>query len=244
MWISVNARVQGISHIKSDTPCQDYNISCDNGDTYAIILSDGAGSALYSEIGAMIVCEAVKAYVFEDFKYLYNCDAKEFKSRLIHRIRTRLGIAAKKHNSSKNDFASTLLFVAVNKNKFICGHLGDGIIGIIDNDNNAKALSLPENGEFVNSTFFTTSNNYQYHLRIAKGYVDNIQTFFIMSDGASECLFQKNRKQMAKAIVLFNDWLKQYKKEEVAKAIGDNMKEIFTRYTNDDCSLSMLQKQI
>ena len=119
MWTSVNAKIKGISHIKSGTPCQDYNISCDNGDTYAIILSDGAGSALHSEIGANIVCEALKAYVFEDFEYLYNCDAKEFKSRLIHRIRTRLGIAAKKHNSSKNDFASTLLFVAVNNNKFI-----------------------------------------------------------------------------------------------------------------------------
>lgn len=243
MWTSVNAKIKGISHIKSGTPCQDYNISCDNGDTYAIILSDGAGSALHSEIGANIVCESVKAYVFEDFEYLYNCDAKEFKSRLIHRIRTRLGIAAKKHNSSKNDFASTLLFVAVNNNKFICGHLGDGIIGTIDNDNNAIALSLPENGEFANSTYFTTSKNYLYHLRIAKGCVDNIQTFFIMSDGSAECLFHKNSKQMAKAVVLFNDWLKQYKKEEVAKAIGDNMKEIFTRYTNDDCSLSMLQKQ-
>ena len=181
MWTSVNAKIKGISHIKSGTPCQDYNISCDNGDTYAIILSDGAGSALHSEIGANIVCEALKAYVFEDFEYLYNCDAKELKSRLIHRIRTRLGIAAKKHNSSKNDFASTLLFVAVNNNKFICGHLGDGIIGTIDNDNNAIALSLPENGEFANSTYFTTSKNYQYHLRIAKGNVNNIQTFLKIS---------------------------------------------------------------
>ena len=63
MWTSVNAKIKGISHIKSGTPCQDYNISCDNGDTYAIILSDGAGSALHSEIGANIVCEALKAYV-------------------------------------------------------------------------------------------------------------------------------------------------------------------------------------
>lgn len=151
------------------------------------------------------------------------------------------GVCQFRFLQDRKETASTLLFVAVNNNKFICGHLGDGIIGTIDNENNAIALSLPENGEFTNSTYFTTSKNYLYHLRIAKGCVDNIQTFFIMSDGSAECLFHKNSKQMAKAVILFNDWLKQYKKEEVAKAICDNMKEIFTRYTNDDCSLSMLQ---
>ena len=60
----------------------------------------------------------------------------------------------------------TLLFVSIKNNKYIAGHIGDGIIGIIDEKGDAIVLSEPENGEFANTTYFTTSENYKYHLRL------------------------------------------------------------------------------
>lgn len=242
MWKSVNAKIQGTLHKKLDIPCQDYTTSSNKEEVYIIVLADGAGSAKHSERGAKIACEAVQSFISKNFISIYNTEAKEVKANLIHRIRTRLGIAAKKNNCNKDEFASTLLFVAVRHDMFICGHLGDGVIGIIDNQQQVRVLSLPENGEFANFTFFTTSKNYQYHLRLIKGKIDDIEAFLIMSDGAADCLFHKKTNQFANAVLLFSNWIKQYEHHKVSEAIKDNMEKIFSQYTTDDCSINILQK--
>ena len=54
------------------------------------------------------------------------------------------------------DLASTLLFVAIKDNKFIMAHIGDGIIGYLKQDE-LKIATHPMNGEFINTTVFTTS---------------------------------------------------------------------------------------
>lgn len=242
MWKSVKAIVQGSSHINSNIPCQDYTTSKNDGEVAVIVLADGAGSVKHSEMGARIACETIISFICGKFDVIYNGDAIQIKMNLIHRIRTRLGIAAKKYNSNKEDFASTLLFVAVKNDMFFCGHLGDGVIGIIDNDNQTKVLSFPECGEFANSTFFTTSKKYKHHLRLIKGKTFNIKSFFIMSDGAADCLFQKETNNFAKAILLFSSWVEQYDINDVNKAIEDNMRNMFLQYTTDDCSFNLLQR--
>lgn len=243
MWISTNVAIQGSSHIKSCTPCQDYVDSVITEKGGAIVLSDGAGSAKYSNVGSEISCSALFDYISERFDELYNGNAHEIKLNIIHRIRTRLGIAAKNRSTKKDDFASTLLFVAIENDKFVCGHLGDGVIGYITLDNSVEVLSKPENGEFANTTFFTVSKNYQRHLRLIKGSTKEVKAFFLMSDGAAECLYQRKSNQFANAINMFSNWIDLYDITEVKKAIKENLERLFPLQTTDDCSFNIIQRK-
>ena len=188
IWKVIKAEMTGTSHKKNGTPCQDVTKKLVTSNSCTIVLADGAGSASLSELGAELTCKSVLRTFHRDFEELFDMDPSLAKTKIIHSIRTRLGIKAKKFNQKKEELASTLLFVSIKNNKYIAGHIGDGIIGIIDEKGDAIVLSEPENGEFANTTYFTTSKNYKYHLRLYRGEIDNYNSFFLMSDGAAEGL--------------------------------------------------------
>lgn len=239
IWKVTKAEMTGTSHKKNGTPCQDVTKKLVTSNSCTIVLADGAGSASLSELGAELTCKSVLRTFHRDFEELFDMDSSLAKTKIIHSIRTRLGIKAKKFNQKKEELASTLLFVSIKNNKFIAGHIGDGIIGIIDEKGDAIALSEPENGEFANTTYFTTSENYKYHLRIYRGGIDNYNSFFLMSDGAADCLYHKKQRIFAPAIRSFSSWIEKYDEESVNLALLENMTKIFPKHTTDDCSFIM-----
>lgn len=240
MWKVIHSCVQGTSHIKTKTPCQDvvkYRL-INNG--VILALSDGAGSAKHSMFGAEISCDTIIDCFTQDFEWYYNADSIKVQEKIIHRIRTRLGIKAKSLESLKEDFASTLLFICIQGDQIIMGHIGDGIIGAIK-ENELIPLSKPEKGEFANSTYFTTSRNYHAHFRLYKGKINNILSIFLMSDGAADCLYDKKNERFAKAILSFSSWMKHNNIDDVNRALFENMFKLFPLYTSDDCSFIMCQ---
>ena len=239
IWKVIKAEMTGTSHKKNGTPCQDVTKKLVTSNSCTIVLADGAGSASLSELGAELTCKSVLRTFHRDFEELFDMDPSLAKTKIIHSIRTRLGIKAKKFNQKKEELASTLLFVSIKNNKYIAGHIGDGIIGIIDEKGDAIVLSEPENGEFANTTYFTTSENYKYHLRLYRGEIDNYNSFFLMSDGAAECLYHKKQKIFAPAIRSFSSWIEKYDEESVNRAILENMTKMFTKHTTDDCTFIM-----
>ena len=241
MWKSVSVCIQGSSHKKMNMPCQDVvKTQClDNG--CIIVLSDGAGSCAFSEYGANITCDLILNYFKQNFSYIFDLDSKIVQEKIIHRIRTRLGLKAKSLDSIKEELSSTLCFVAINDNKFIIGHIGDGIIGAIRKNKEPSLISDSERGEFANTTHFTTSRNYHAHFRLYKGYIEDINSFFIMSDGGADCLFNKKDKTFAKAINIFSAWINHYSIDEVNKALYDNLVDMIPQHTTDDCSFAMCQ---
>ena len=242
VWKVIKAEMTGTSHKKNGTPCQDVTNKFVTENSCTIVLADGAGSASLSEFGAELTCKSILRTFHKDFDELFYMDSLLVKTKIIHSIRTRLGIKAKKHKKEKQELASTLLFVSIMNNKYIAGHIGDGIIGAIDENGKAIVISEPENGEFANSTYFTTSENYRFHLRLYKGEVDNYNSFFMMSDGAADCLFHKKEKIFAPAIHSFNRWIEKYDEESINKALLENMINMFPKHTTDDCSFIMCKK--
>lgn len=239
IWKVIKAEMIGTSHKKSGTPCQDVTNKLVSENSCTIVLADGAGSASLSEIGAELACQSILSTLHSDFDEFFEMDSLLAKRKIIHGIRTRLGIKAKIYDRDKQEFASTLLFVSIKNNKFIAGHIGDGIIGAIDEKGTAIMLSEPENGEFANSTYFTTSNDYRYHFRLYRGNVDNFSSFFLMSDGAADCLYHKMAKTFAPAILSFSRWIEKYDEDSVNKALYENMLKMFPKHTTDDCSFIM-----
>lgn len=242
IWKVINAEITGTSHKKSGTKCQDVTKKLVTDNCCTIVLADGAGSAALSEIGAELTCESVVKIFHQNFDALFDMDCSLAKTKIIHSIRTRLGIKAKRLNRKKDELASTLLFVSIKDSKYIVGHIGDGVIGTINEKGDVFALSEPENGEFANTTYFTTSKNYKSHLRLYKGKVDNYNSFFLMSDGAADCLFHKKQKAFAPAIRAFSSWMETYDEESVNKALLENMTKMFPIHTTDDCSFIMCKK--
>lgn len=242
MWACINGVLQGKSHVQTNTPCQDKIAFRRNTDLISIALADGAGSCVYSDIGAEIAVETTCKYLFKEFDRLINLEALQIAKELIHRIRTRLGIRAKRDSCTIGDYSSTLLFCAIHKDKALVGHLGDGVIGVIGNDV-MKVISFPENGEFANTTYFTTSTSYQKHFRIQKiCNADSYDGFVLMSDGSSECLYDKKQKKLATAVLKISSWIETNSEQEVNEALMHNMQELFFQKTNDDCSVIIAQR--
>ncbi len=242
-WKLAGSSVIGLSHIKNNLPCQDHISILDNDDCCCISLADGAGSAKFAELGASIVtsktCELIEQY-FDNF---FEDEAKEVREKIIHVLRTNLGKQAKVKEAVKRDFASTLLFVAIKGDNFIAGHIGDGIIGYIKGDE-LITLSPPENGEYINETYFVTSINYQKNLRLFKGSVENISGFVLMSDGTCESLFDKANRNLAPIVKEIVEWLDENPTDVVTNALKSNLEEVIRNKTLDDCSLAIMKKII
>jgi serine/threonine protein phosphatase PrpC len=236
MWKIAGAAIIGTSHISSNTECQDKIDYNDESDTICIALADGAGSCKYSGIGAEISCKATIDYLKQKFDLFWRLAEKEVKRTIIHGIMTRLGIEASKLHCDKSELSSTLLFAAIKGNRFIIGHIGDGVI-CGEKDNALVLLSAPENGEFANTTYFVTSNNYKHHFRIYRGDVSEFSSFYLMSDGASESLFHKKTQKISPVLSSFSQWMESHPIAEVNEALSENIKEYFSKHTTDDCSI-------
>lgn len=243
MWKIAGAAIIGSSHVKNGTPCQDYIHSRTREHIICIALADGAGSYKYSETGAEIACTTITNYLTKDFDRFFSMSPLEIKRFIIHGIRTRLGQKASALKTTKAEMSSTLLFVAISNDKFIIGHLGDGVI-CGETNKDLVLLSAPENGEFANTTYFVTTKNYVPHFRIYKGNVSEFSSFFLMSDGAAEALFHKKEHTFSSALKTFASWLDDHTPDQVNTAIKSNMENLFPKHTTDDCSLIIARKSV
>jgi serine/threonine protein phosphatase PrpC len=238
---TAGASVRGTSHIKNNIPCQDKVYRCAAKNTITISLADGAGSCSMSEIGADISTQFVADYLCENFDKIYTQDSDKTIEILLSSIKQLLTRKSEDLNVSLKEFSSTLLFVSVKNGNYIAGHIGDGLIGCYL-DGNPKVLSFPENGEYSNQTYFTTSETAKDHLRIYKGELSTINGFILMSDGSYDSLFDKSKKKLALANETFFSWMKDSNnsQQKVEEALSSNLESLFTKATTDDCSVNLL----
>lgn len=240
-WKVAGAKVQGKGHIKHDIPCQDA-ISSKQRNTFAVVsLADGAGSYEHSRIGAELVTTSICRILEKHFNSLYRIDNEFAANRIFDYLNKKLNEKAKELEIDKKQLSSTLLFVAVMGNqRFLAGHIGDGCIGYVDPDG-VSVLSHPDNGEFSNVTFFLTSESSRDHMRIYKGELEDIVGFVIMSDGGADNLYSRREQTLSKVVINMLSWLDNNLQHHVSLALTENMAELFTKKTPDDCSVNLLR---
>ena len=208
---------------------------------YGLSLADGAGSCKHSDIGAEIITKKILEYIQGNFDYLYSYKTDNISKKLLDYIESKLKEISSDKKINLKDLSSTLLFVAIKDNKYIVGHIGDGVIGMLDKDNNLSTISHPSNGEFSNVTFFTTSLHYPERLRIIKAPVDNNIGFILMSDGSQESLYDKRRQKLTDINKSIINWLKNYDEKKVEDALHNNLKNVICKKTIDDCSIGIMR---
>ncbi|MBW4560093.1 MAG: protein phosphatase 2C domain-containing protein [Mojavia pulchra JT2-VF2] len=161
-WQVVAASVCGTSHLKNQELCQDahhWQILPDN--VLVAAAADGAGSASQGKVGAMVAVEAA----------IENISIKEITRHLladddvVKSLLTEAMLAAKKavedeasaSNKQPQDLATTLILMVATPEVVAVAQIGDGLAVARDSIGNLLALTIPDNGEYINETTFLTS---------------------------------------------------------------------------------------
>lgn len=241
MWKLVHTSVQGRGHVRKNIPCQDKTYAISKNDVSTIVLADGAGSACYSHYGAECVTQIVGELLSDKFEsYFQESNASLVKKNLVDNICQELRERAIDLNCDVKELASTLLAVAVKGEDFLIVHLGDGVIGYF-RDGDLKVASHPDNGEFCNTTTFTTSSNAMHSMKLLKGQLNNITGFILFSDGTESCLYNSTTKTIVQSISnVFSD-IQTEEIDTVENDLKETLEEIKTR-TLDDCSIAIMCK--
>ena len=166
-----HASRQGAAHLKDGTPNQDSvlvaNLALGHlGPVAVMAVSDGAGSARYSQHGSRAACIAGVASLTRQLQRNPAIAVKEHLmrsalQRAVRSARRSVMEAAKgAHGVSGpadvTEYACTLMLTLAGARLVGVAHVGDGCV-VAGNGEEWLLLSEPDNGEFANETRFLTN---------------------------------------------------------------------------------------
>lgn len=234
--------VCGRFHESRRMPCQDRAISSRGKTVSVIALSDGAGSVSFADTGASIVVSEISKFLRASFHLLLDLDRDQIAKLIISRLQKSLNRRAGKENISLNELSATLLFVATDGEKFLCGQLGDGRIARFNTDTlRSDSVFDGHKGEHFNETIFVTSSGAISELYLEWGESKDVGGFALMSDGAEDSLFNRSERKFAPALSRMLAWFNSYPERKVQSAITDNIANVLRERTQDDVSLALLR---
>lgn len=179
---------RGISHEKSNLPCQDFAVFeyAKNGNVI-LALADGASSAQYAREAAIANTGAVVSLFSRiTLERFQKHDAERQAEDIITACHRQIKRFAKQVGCTDfKQFSATLLFAVFSKNSVLVGHLGDGAIYGTDDNGKIDFCSDPENIAGVSTrTRFTVSKNAKEYLRLYSIEPKHCRNLVMTSDGA------------------------------------------------------------
>jgi serine/threonine protein phosphatase PrpC len=240
-WQTAVAAVTGAGHERQALTCQDFAASRQSNGVTAISLADGAGSARNSDVGAQCAVECVLAALCGRFEALWEADLPRIAQFILGSVLQSLLHQSQILGVSVDELACTILFASAKDDRFIMGHLGDGVIGI-EHHGNLEVLSHPERGEHANETIFTTSSRALESFKIIKGSLNGYTSFILMSDGTAESLYLRSQKTLAHAAKVMCSWFDKNPPATVQEALLRNLRELFREQTTDACSIALMRQ--
>ncbi len=233
--------MQGVSHKKTNKKCEDAVLTLKKDKFIFLGVSDGAGSVKSAYTASWIVLHLL-ALEFEE-KLEEYLDSKNISKKILSFLETRLMFLAKYTKLEFEELSSTLIFALILEDKYIIGHIGDGIVVNIDQDNSLNILSKPENFEFANETVFCNTLGYQDRLRIYQGGVSEIQNGLLLcSDGVEDAIYDYKEDKVASICEQMINWLDDYDEEKVSGALQYNLEKNIARLSSDDLSVVILKR--
>lgn len=240
MWKTIVCTMQGRSHAAKDLPCQDKTAEAIGDTSTAVALADGAGSARLSHFGAACTTQAATAVLSTALAELLNePDGRLAKLRLLSAVQEALDAEKAALACETRDLACTLLCAAADREHFLLGHVGDGVIGYLQNGE-VKVASHPENGEFSNTTVFVTSGRAAESMKLFKGTVGSIKGFVLMTDGTEAALYHKRDKCLAPALKRMIHLCRLLPKARAEQLLAETLQNTVSKATTDDCGIAFL----
>ncbi len=166
-WNIAHASVRGTSHVEKGTECQDrYDyrlLPTAKGETLVVVLSDGAGSSQFSQIGAEHACALFIKEIEEqliDAEGFYNLN-EEFGRLWLEYFRQKIFEYAEEQKNDVREYACTFLAAIVWRDGAVFYQVGDGgIIYSMTGEAESYCFGVPPPfKEYANATDFITEKN-------------------------------------------------------------------------------------
>ena len=184
-----HAQIKGSYHQQNQHPCEDVVLMRTTRDYLFYGLADGQSGAKNGTAGGQVCLKAISSFIESvGIENLLNAPfPDELPCTFVKAFRKELVPLAESNSASINEFASTLLAIAVDlrNGKYILLHLGDGCVISIPHTGDPIPISAPENGITSHHTWLTTSENAVSHFRVTFGSFTNKRRLLLMSDGAT-----------------------------------------------------------
>jgi hypothetical protein len=187
-WRIFAAASIGSSHIEVGTPCQDAFAHALVGDTLLGVVCDGAGSQPLSHLGAQAVTSGLVALLQQleaGAAPLSTLPDLEFASAIaeaVGQVREALQKQASDNGVEISAYSCTLVGAVANATGGRFFHIGDGL-AVAEHADAPSVVSLPENGEYANETYFVSGEQWREHLRFT-AFTQTATRIALMSDGA------------------------------------------------------------
>jgi hypothetical protein len=205
-WRVYAAAAIGSSHIENGTPCQDAFAHATAGEVLVAVVCDGAGSAPRSHVGSArfsrAVADALAARAAQIPVELCDADPADLAEAAqlaISAERSGLRELADTEGVELSAYAATLVCAVVGPAGGWFLHVGDGL-GVAELVDGTAALSLPENGEYANETYFVTGSEWAAHLRLT-AIPGPVRVLALMSDGAAPFVMARNNTGLFRAFM-------------------------------------------
>lgn len=205
-WRVAGVSVAGPSHLLDGGECQDaHSIALDADGLVVALVSDGAGSTAHGGLAARFLCEHLTPLLRRAARI--DGELRPFdeasRPRLSRRISTAIGTArrgllafSRKHGIDPDELLATLVgAIAHPRLGAVFFHVGDGAAICFDSEGEATLFSSPENGEYVNTTYFVIENHWKSHLRLSFQ-PPGFDSIFLMSDGVTDLSFTRGTSGM------------------------------------------------
>jgi len=215
-WEIVAASVRGKLHAHKGI-WRDDAYAYGQVDGWTIVaVSDGAGSAKISRVGAKIACEEAVGSLKETLSNYSFKDTKDGPPSLSDQKRltafltlsacaARNGIIREAHNRGvehKDMYATLLLLIHTKwKGKDVIGvlQIGDGAIGVLDKEKKCTVVGVSDHGDFSSQTVFITNwpkiIEKPYDQRVVLRIFNTpIHSIAVMCDGVADDFFPEKER--------------------------------------------------
>lgn len=201
-WRVFAAAVPGGSHLERGQPCQDAVAHAVVDGVLAAALCDGAGSASRSDAGAALLSQAVVDGLVARLRW--GLDPRSAESAVmaaalgavVEHARQALEARAAAELAALSDYAATLVGTIATAEGGWFFHVGDGVGVATPADAAAEAaVSLPDNGEYANETWFVTGPAWRSRLRLLR-FDGPLRHVVLMSDGAQAFAMDKGGRAL------------------------------------------------
>jgi hypothetical protein len=170
-WKFATSTVTGKAHTDRGEAGQDYHkagtVSLAGCEFFIGISADGAGSTTDGGRGAEIACETTYASILATLResggvpQITDLDIRGW----ITASRTAIDAEARGQNKRTRDFACTILCSIAGDNGAVFFQIGDGAI-VTGSGQDYETIFWPEQGEYANTTYFVTEEQYLDNLHI------------------------------------------------------------------------------
>ena len=245
-WKACGASVLGSHHRAEGIPCQDAHAIRSGADgALGLAVADGAGSARLSHLGSALLSDcvadalvAVPEASLAAIPGIVESAVAGLREALITDRPGADSMPCGDPEPELRDYAATLVACLVRAEGGLFLQIGDGAAMALDSANSAASvISLPENGEYANETFFFTMPSWKDHFR-SMVFSPDLDVILLMSDGVTPLALAKDGSAYRPFVDPVHAHLSGTDRESGDRAIASTLgSEGVDRVTGDDRTL-------